>query len=95
MGRAYAVLPHRLAQDCYPHWLVAEFQRLRREEFDDWIWRVRSTEIGVARALAAGFGKKPGNLPTWDDVTQGVSEEEPDWIQRYREANRLDLPKVD
>ena len=59
------------------------------------IWHVRATEIGVARALAAGFGKKPGNLPTWDDVARRVSEEEPEWIQRYREANRLDLSKVD
>lgn len=91
VGRAYGVLPRALAGDCYPEWLIREFRRLRREEFDEHVLAIQAVEVGVARAVGAAFGADVGKLPKREDVRgQGQAEEESEWIRRYKSINRLD-----
>lgn len=96
VGRAYTMLPDALARECYPDWLIREFRRLRREEFDAHILAIQAMEVGVGRALVTAFGEQPEELPRWDAVECELSsEEDPEWVQRYREANRLPAPLID
>lgn len=95
VGRAYGRLPGELAGEVLASWLLCEFRRLRREEFDAFALRVQAVELGTARALARGFGGKVGPLPTWDDLEGEAQEEEPTWFQKFREANPKTPPVAD
>lgn len=99
MGRAYGVLPGELADRCYLSWLVRELRLLQREAYDDFVMQVQGVEIGLARALGAAFGEKMEPLPRWEEVMKEpgkeTDEEEEEWIQRYREANRIGAPVAD
>jgi hypothetical protein len=90
VGRAYGILPADLADRCYLAWLVEEFKRIQRDEFDAQIAQIQAVEIGVSRTVGAAFGAKLKPLPKWEDVVEArKAEEEPEWMKKYKTANRL------
>lgn len=91
------MLPPDLASKSEALWLLQEYERLRRDEFNEHLREILVAEAGVGRALVAAFGEKPDELPTWESVEgKPVSEEDrPSWIDEYKRVNQPPAAPID
>jgi len=79
-------------------WLFAEYERVQRARWGQFVDRAMSTEIGVSRGVAVALSdsKKKVSLPplpTWDEVQKQADEarravKRPAWFEAYEQANR-------
>lgn len=73
-------------------WLVATHEQVTKRGFEDQMNAVRAVELGTMRALAQSFGgkgKELPELPTWNEVKQGASDEVlPTWMQAFETVNK-------
>ena len=87
VGRTYHVLP--LDLELRPlAWIMEEFRRLQRRQFEQVVLNIRVVEAGVNRALAAAFGEKVPELPRWGEAVERQPERTvPEWWIAYQKAN--------
>ncbi len=57
--------------------------------YDEMRRMISATELGVARALVAGFGgKKVKDLPEFEEVTRPKRTVLPAWMAKFEEVNK-------